>query len=36
MNRIHVRDFRRADDAVNTQITVHCRSLADANGFVAS
>jgi len=34
MNRVHVRDFRRADDAVNPQITVRRGGLADANGFI--
>ena len=34
MNRVHVRDFRRADDAVNAQITFRRRRFADANGFV--
>ncbi len=34
MNRVHVRYFRRADDAVNAQVTVRRRGLADANRLI--
>jgi len=34
MNGVDVGHFGGADDAVNPQITVRCRSLADANGLV--
>jgi hypothetical protein len=34
MNHIHIGDLRRADDAVNTQVTFRRRRLADANRLV--
>ena len=34
MDRIHVGYFRRADDAVNPQVTVAARPRADADGFI--
>ncbi len=34
MNRIHIRDFSRADDPVNAQVTFRRRRAADANGFI--
>ena len=34
MNRVNIRDFRRADDCRNIQIALRRRRCADANGFV--
>ena len=34
MNRIHIRDFRRADDAIYLEVTFRTGGFADANGFV--
>ena len=34
MNRVHVRDFRRADDPVNPQVTFRSRGFADADRLV--
>ena len=34
MNRVHIRDLRCADDAVNAQITFRRRRFANANGLI--
>jgi hypothetical protein len=34
MDRVHIRDFRRADNTINAKITFTGRSFADADGFV--
>src|SRR5580704_17916793 len=34
MNRVHVRDFRRTDNAVNSKVAFRRLSLANANGFI--